>query len=119
MDLASIDEAEARVANKKKLLESSRELLSKGAETAQNLDDLETEYKVLMAGLEKNRASLAITGSEIKELYVELKSSIAEVNKRILRAPANGIILDISVTPGSAIAQYGKFADFAPEGRLI
>jgi multidrug efflux pump subunit AcrA (membrane-fusion protein) len=118
-DEASIAETEARLENRKKLLERSRELAAAGAETAQNIDDLETEYKVLVAGLEKNRALLAITGSEIRELGAELRSANAEISKRILRAPANGTVLDILLTRGSALGQYGKYAEFAPEGRLI
>ena len=118
-DEASIAETEARLENNKKLLERSRELAAAGAETAQNIDDLETEYKVLVAGLEKNRALLAITESEIRELGAELRSANAEVSKRILRAPADGTLLDILLTRGSALGQYGKYAEFAPEGRLI
>ncbi len=94
-DEASIAESEARLANRKRLLDSSRELASAGAETAQNIDDLETEYKVLAAGLEKNRAQLAITENEIRELNAELRISIIEVSKRVLRAPADGTLLDI------------------------
>lgn len=118
-DEASIAETEARLENRRKLLERSRDLAAAGAETAQNLDDLETEYKVLVAGLEKNRALLAITESEIRELGAELRSANTEVSKRILRAPADGTVLDILLNRGSALGQYGKYAEFAPEGRLI
>lgn len=118
-DNATIAETEARIENKRNLLERSRELASVGAETPQNLIDLETEYKVLMAELEKNRASLAITESEIRELNADLRTAFAEVNKRILRAPADGILLDLLPTIGSAVGQYGKLAEFAPKGRLI
>lgn len=118
-DEASIKETEARLDNRRKLLERSRELAAAGAETAQNIDDLETEYKVLVAGLEKNRALMAITESEIRELGAELRTANAEVSKRILSAPADGILLDILLTRGSALGQYGKYAEFAPEGRLI
>ncbi len=118
-DEASIAETEARLENRKKLLERSRELAAAGAETAQNIDDLETEYKVLIAELEKNRALLAITESEINELIAELRSANAEVSKRTLRAPVDGTVLDILLTRGSALGQYGKYAEFAPEGRLI
>jgi len=118
-DKASIAETEARAENKRSLLERSRELAAVGAETSQNLDDLETDYKVLMAELEKNRASLSITESEIRELNADLRTAVIEVNKRILRAPADGILLDVLLTRGSATVQYGKLADFAPKGRLI
>lgn len=118
-DHASIAETEAKTENKRNLLERSRELAAVGAETSQNLNDLETDYKVLMAELEKNRASLAITESELRGLETDLRTAVAEVNKRILKAPADGILLDVLLTRGSAIGQYGKFAEFAPEGKLI
>lgn len=118
-DKASITEAEARLANKNQLLTSSTELIKTGAETRQNLDDLKTEVKTLDAILEKSLASLAVSESKLRELNVELRSAIIEVAKRNLRAPSDGIVLDVMVTPGSAIPQYGEFAQFAPSGRII
>jgi len=119
LDRYTIRESELRLANKKRLLERSRELLKNGAETSQNLDDLETDVMVLEAGLLKNRASLTISESKLKEFRTELRKAEIDLERRNLRAPVDGTILNIMVTTGSSISQFSEFCEFAPDGKTI
>jgi multidrug resistance efflux pump len=119
VDQYSVKEAEARLANKIRLLESSRLLLENGAETSQNLYDLETEVTVLEADLLRDSANLTISKLKLSELKTELRLSQIELDWRTLTAPADGIILDIKVTPGNSINQFAEFCEFAPDGRIV
>lgn len=118
-DKNSVIESELKLANKKRTLESSAKLLEEGAETGRNIDDLDTEVKLLEAGLQKNKANLSMTHSKLSELNVELRSAQMELNKRTLTAPFDGMILDMKLTPGSSLSQYSVYAEFAPEGGII
>ena len=119
LDRYSIREAELRLDNKKKLLESSRQLVKNGAETSRNLDDLETEVMLLDAALLKSRAALTISESRLKELRTESVKAQIDLEKRKLTAPLDGTVLNIMVTTGSSINQLGEYCEFAPDGRTI
>ncbi len=119
LDRCNIKETELKLANKTRLLESARKLLINGAETVKNLDDLETEVKLLETGLIKDRTTLAISESKLSELRTELRLAQIELNRRALIAPADGTILNIMVTLGSSLSQFAEFCEFAPDGKLI
>lgn len=119
LDRCNIKETELKLANKTRLLESARKLLINGAETVKNLDDLETEVKLLETGLIKDRTTLAISESRLSELRTELRLAQIELNRRALIAPADGTILNIMVTLGSSLNQFADFCEFAPDGNLI
>lgn len=119
LDRQSIREAELRLENKKRLLESSRKLLSSGAETSQNLDDLETEVRILDTGLLKARTAFAISESKLSELRTEFRKAQIELDRKNLTAPSDGTVLNIMVTKGSSISQFSEFCEFAPDGKVI
>ncbi len=119
LDRYSIKESEVRLENKKRLLDSSRQLLKNGAETSRNLDDLETEVKVLETGLLKSRAALSISESRLGELRTELRKAQTDLNRRNLTAPVDGTVLNIMVTAGSSISQFSEYCEFAPDGNII
>jgi len=118
-DSQSIKESELRLENKKKFLESSRKLLNSGAETNQNIDDLETEVRILETTLQKNITGLAISESRLNELLTELRKAQIDLDRKNLTAPSDGIVLNILVTSGSSINQLSEFCEFAPDGKLI
>jgi len=118
IDKLNLQEAEATLNNKKKLLESVRRLESKGAETTQTLDDLETEVTTLSLAVEKNSASVNLSASRLRELAEQLRYAEAEASKKILRSPYEGIILEMHIEKGSAVNQFEKYAEFAPSGPM-
>ena len=119
LDSCNIKETEIKLSDKERLLESSRKLFINGGETGRNVDDLETEVRLLETALNKDKVNLAISEAKLSELNTEQKLARIELNRRILTAPADGTILNISVTFGSSVNQYAVYCDFAPDGRLI
>jgi multidrug resistance efflux pump len=118
IDKLTLQESEARHSNKKKLLQSVRTLESKGAETTQTLDDLETEVTALSLTVEKNRASVNLSSSRSGELAEQVRYAEAEASKKILRSPYEGILLEMHIEKGSAVNQFEKYAEFAPAGPM-
>ena len=118
IDKLNLRESEARLANKKKLLQSLRFLELKGAETKQNLDDLETEVTTLSLTVEKDSASVKLSASRLWELAEQVRYAEAEASKKILRSPYEGLLLEMHVEKGSAVNQFEIYAEFAPSGPM-
>jgi len=118
IDELNLRESEARLANKKKLLESLRVLAAKGAEARQTLDDLETEVTTLSLIVEKESANVKLSGSRLKELAEQVRYAEEEASKKILRSPYEGLMLEMLVEKGSAVNQYEKYAEVAPSGPM-
>jgi multidrug resistance efflux pump len=119
IDELNLNESKARLANKKKLLESVRTLALKGAETKQTLDDLETEVTTLSIAVEKDSASVKLSVSRLLELAEQVKYAEAEAAKKILRSPYDGVLLELQIEKGSAVNQFASFAEIAPTGPTI
>jgi multidrug resistance efflux pump len=119
IDELNLRESEARLANKKKLLESVRVLALKGAETKQNLDDLETEVTTLSLTVEKDRSMVKLSASRLMELAAQVRYAEAEAANKILRSPYDGVLLEMQIEKGSAVNQFEKFAEVAPAGPTI
>ncbi len=118
IDKLNLRESEARLSNKNRLLQSVRTLESKGAETTQTLDDLETEVTTLSLNVEKNSASVNLTASRLRELAEQLRYAEAEASKKILRSPYEGLLLEMNIEKGNAVNQFEKYAEVAPSGPM-
>jgi multidrug resistance efflux pump len=119
VEQAGIRESEARLGNKRRQLAESKTLVDKGAETRDAYQDLVTEVRALEGKLEQGRASVTAAERRIGELREELRLAETEAAQKMIRAPNNGIILDMQVSKGESIGQFATYAEFAPEGRTI
>ncbi len=118
IDELNLRESEAKLANKKRLLESVRTLAQKGAETKQTLDDLETDVTTLSLTVEKYSASVKLAAGRLKELAEEVRYAEAEASKKILRSPYDGLVLEMLIEKGSSVTQFDKYAVVAPSGPM-
>jgi multidrug resistance efflux pump len=118
IDALNLRESYARLANKKKLLESVRVLALKGAETMQTLDDLETEVTTLSLNVKKDSAMVRLSGSRLRELAEQVRYAEAEAAKKILRSPYEGLMLEMHIETGSSVNQFEKYAEVAPSGPM-
>jgi multidrug resistance efflux pump len=118
IDELNLRESEARLTNKKKLLESVRVLALKGAETMQTLDDLETEVTTLSLSVEKYSASVKLAASRLRELAEQVRYAEAEASQKILRSPYEGLMLEMLIKRGSSVNQFEKYAEVAPAGPM-
>ena len=118
IDKLNLTESEIRLANKQKLLESVKKLAEKGAESIQTLDDLETEVTALRLMTDKNTAMVTLSENRLGELNEQLRYAEAEAERKILRSPYNGVLLELHIEKGRAVNQFESFAEVAPSGSL-
>ena len=119
MEELSLKETEVKLDNRSRLLASVRALVQQGAETEQGLDDLEAEVSVLALNAEKGRASVRLAGERLAELEEQLRYSEAQAERKIMRSPFDGLLLDIHATKGSAVEQFSTYAEMAPSGSKV
>ena len=118
IDKLNLLESEARLANKKKLLESVRALALKGAETKQTLDDLETEVTTLSLTVKKDSSSVKLSTSRLRELAEQVRYAETEAAKKILCSPYDGVLLELQIEKGTAVNLFESFAEIAPSGPM-
>jgi multidrug resistance efflux pump len=119
LERTRIKDIQVRLDNKRRQLQESQSLLSKGAETRDAVADLETEVGSLEGQLEERQASVRAAEQRIGELQQDLKLANTEIEQKKIRSPQNGTILDMQVSKGESISQYATYAEFAPAGRII
>lgn len=119
VEQAGVRSAEARLAHAEQQLAIARQLLQKGAETQQVVDDLVNDVRTITADLSKARALVKYAEGRLAEIEQDLHRAEAEAGKKKLRAPSDGQILDVLVAPGAALSQFTPYAQFAPAGPKI
>lgn len=115
----ALRETEVKLDNKSRLLSSFQSLVQKGAETTQNLDDLDAEVKTLSLNVEKGRFSVILAQNRLSELVEQIRLAEAEAQRKVLRSPYDGILLEMHVNEGSAVSQFANYAEVAPAGNVI
>lgn len=116
---AQLDEKKVQLENQKAKLKSSIELQKSGAETLQNLEDLQSNVLASEAGLQALEANLDLVKSQLNPIEVDINQAILNIDKKNVRAPTDGIILQIDVANHSSVNQYQTVVTFAPKGNII
>ena len=119
VDAASVEEYEAKVSNAKSELQRLQNLLLKGAETQQTVDDATTNLKSLNANLTRLVASVSVSKSRLQETKAALKTAQLERDQKIIKSPINGKILELTVLIGGSVSLQESFGQISPEGKTI
>ncbi len=119
VDAASVGEFEAKVSNANSELQRLQNLLLKGAETQQTVDDANTNLKSFNSNLNRLEASVAVSKSKLQETKTALITAQIERDQKIIRSPINGKILELTVLIGSSVSIQQSFAQISPEGKTI
>ncbi len=119
VDEANVDDFEGKYENAKIELKRLQNLLDKGAETQQNVDNAATDLHSFKANLDRLRASVLVSKSKLEETKASLKVAKIERDQKIICSPVNGQLLELNVLIGSAVDLQNSFAKISPEGRTI
>ncbi|WP_374173228.1 HlyD family secretion protein [Flavobacterium tructae] len=121
IDIAQLKlkEQKINVENKQIELERLRNLHGKGAETKQNVDNLETETKIFQTNLEQLKSKVLVENSRLQEIKQELEVSNRELQQYLIKAPGDGQIMTMYATKGAALSPNQSFADFIPKSNLV
>jgi len=115
----SVREAETTVRYNREQLTTAQNLLTKGAETKENVDNLEQTLQKSEIELANRRLQVRQAEQRLNEIRQQSKVSEEEKKQRLLLAPEDGVLLDLYATVGSAVKQLDSYADFAATGPLI
>ena len=109
------------------------QIVAKGADTQQNLDNAKAEYDAAFEDYNTSKAdataatrdadrlatSILTARKRVTELEADLKVSQAQLGQRSVRAPSNGTMLSVDVTVGSSLQTGTAIGDFAPSGATV
>jgi multidrug efflux pump subunit AcrA (membrane-fusion protein) len=119
VDQANVDDFEGKYDNAKTELRRLQNLLEKGAETQQNVDNAATDLHSYKANLDRLRASVLVSKSKLEETKASLKVAEIERDQKIIRSPVDGQLLELNVLIGSAVDLQNSIAKIKPEGSTI
>jgi len=122
---AEIESAKAQLSSVKiktdnlhvKLLRTQKTVAS-DADTKQNLDNAQTDYDQSLADIDRYNAMLLNEQAKMDECITDIAVVQAQIEQRKITAPANGIVLNMDLTEGSAVTTSKSLFDFAPDSPL-
>ncbi|TAF65996.1 MAG: biotin/lipoyl-binding protein [Cytophagales bacterium] len=116
---ASLQNAKIKAENALKKYQRLKNAFEQNAETQQNVDNAETEYRTALKDIDKIQAQITNNGNQVQEGIERVSLASVQVDKKIIKAPSNGTILSIDIQPGSAIVALNPLAEFAPDGAIV
>ncbi|WP_316634033.1 biotin/lipoyl-binding protein [uncultured Flavobacterium sp.] len=115
----NLKEHKINLANKQIELHRLKSLHENGAETRQNVDNLETETKIFQVKVDQLQSQVMIANSRLQEIKQELEVSNKELQQYLVKALSDGQIMTMNVTQGAALSSNQAFADFIPKSKLV
>lgn len=94
-------------------------LLKAGAVTQQVTEDSKFTYESLQNDVLASDASLKQQEAKVNELQADINYYEKVIDKKKIKAPANGKILSVDVRLGNNVLASQSVGDFAPDGPLI
>jgi HlyD family secretion protein len=92
-------------------------LLAKGAETQQVVDNATTEMQSFQVNIKKLQAAIEVTKMKWKETKAQV--AVAQLEQKFIKAPINSILLELNIQIGNYIDSKQIFAQLKPEGKTI
>ncbi len=111
---ANLEGAKIKMENLRIRYERLKNSFDKGAETKQNLDNANTDYLTAQKETERLTGVVNTYKKQQQEIVQQSALNNVQLQRRFIKAPADGVILMMDVTPGSAIQALASIADFAP-----
>lgn len=115
---AQINSAKIKTANLKSRYERMQRMFENGAETQQSFDNAKAEFEQAEKDAERLSAALQSAESKLNEISADTKVTAVDIERRKVKAPADGIILTMDLTEGSAATTEIPLFDFAPNSPL-
>jgi multidrug efflux pump subunit AcrA (membrane-fusion protein) len=119
VDENAIKELQIRYINAGTEVQRLQDLLAKGAETRQAVDNATTEMQSFQANIEKLQATVEVSKLKWVETKTQVAIAAAQLQQKFVKAPVNGILLELNIQAGSYIDPTQIFAQLKPEGKTI
>lgn len=108
-----------RLREKERKLDDARELFAAGAVTGESVRDLQNESDLEKQNLEKLQNDILLQESQLREIASQKNTRAEELRRTSLRAPMDGIVLDVLPKKGEAVNRYETYVMLAPNAPLI
>jgi multidrug resistance efflux pump len=113
---ASVEAATIKMENAKLRFARTKNLAEQGAENKQQLENVQTEYASAQKEVERLQASLQTAQMQLQELQSQILLNQFQTSRKIIRAPQDGMVLSMDLSPGAAVQAMSSVAEFAPAG---
>jgi multidrug resistance efflux pump len=101
--------------NSQKIYNRIKEVFEQGAGTKQDLDNAETAWKTILFDLDAIKVQIDKAEAHLDELAAKIRMEEIAKKQYFVKAPSNGIILDLNAAKGLMVGQKVSLAEFAPE----
>ena len=119
VDDRAIKELKIRLKNESVQLQRLENLLAKGAETQQVVDNATAEIETTEANIQKSLAVVQVSNMKWQEAVAQVAIAQAQLNQLFIRAPFDGVILELTIQVGNYIDSKQIVAQINPEGKTI
>jgi len=119
VDESAIKELQIKYANSNVSLQRLKNLLAKGAETQQVVDNATAEMQSFQANIQKLQATVQVSKMKWKETKAEVAVAEAKSKQKFITAPVNGILLELNIQIGNSIDSKQIIAQLNPGGKTI
>lgn len=114
-----VKQSDTKINEIERKLVDSRELYQAGAISAESLKLLENEFDIEKIQENTFQKEVLIQESMLREIESQLITKRNELDKTILTAPIDGVILDIIPHKGESVQVYDTYTLLAPDSPLI
>jgi HlyD family secretion protein len=114
-----IEHKKTEIAYKLRKLTDAQELLKSNATSGENVRSLQNDLDMTNNEMKKLESDLALQQSQLREAYAQQSIRKNNLEQTVLKAPVDGILLDIFPNRGEAVSQYQTYARLAPDTKLI
>ena len=115
---AQLSSIKIKTNNLRVKLERTQKNVASEADTKQNLDNAQSDYDQSMADIDRYNAMLLSEQAKLNQNKTDVAVVQAQIEQRKIKAPSNGVILNMDLTEGSSVTNSKSLFDFAPESAL-
>lgn len=108
-----------RLQENERKLNDARELLAVGAVTGESVRALQNDYDLEKQNQEKLQNDILLQESQLREIASQKNTRAEDLSRTSLRAPMDGIVLDVIPKKGEAVNRYETYVILAPDAPLI
>ena len=101
---ASVRRAEVNAAQSKRSLDRREQLFAESAISKAQLEETERAMQLADADLEVAKARLAGSQSSLKQAQANLRTARVDLDRTVIRAPIDGVVMERLVDPGQTVA---------------
>jgi len=101
---ASVRRAEVNAAQSKRSLDRREQLFAESAISKAQLEETERAMQLADADMEVAKARLSGAQSSLKQAQADLRTARVDLERTVIRAPIDGVVMERLVDPGQTVA---------------